>query len=54
MRFSIIGSRGIPAKYGGYEVFAEQLSIRLVKKKFSRQFVVSSIKKKLIIIRGYI
>ena len=30
MRVAIIGSRGIPAKYGGYETFAQELSIRLV------------------------
>jgi len=35
MNISILGSRGIPAKYGGYEVFAEKLSTRLVKKGFS-------------------
>jgi len=32
MDITIIGSRGIPAKYGGYEVFAEEISTRLVKK----------------------
>jgi rhamnosyltransferase len=32
MKIGIIGSRGIPAKYGGFEVFAEQLSTRLVEK----------------------
>lgn len=32
MHITIIGSRGIPAKYGGYEVFAEEISTRLVKK----------------------
>lgn len=32
---SIIGSRGIPAMYGGFEVFAEQLSTRLAKKGYS-------------------
>jgi rhamnosyltransferase len=30
MNISIIGSRGIPAKYGGFEVFTEGLSTRLV------------------------
>ena len=29
---AIIGSRGIPAKYGGFETFAEELATRLVKK----------------------
>jgi glycosyltransferase involved in cell wall biosynthesis len=31
MKVAIIGSRGIPAKYGGYETFAQELSVRLVK-----------------------
>lgn len=31
MRIGIIGSRGIPNRYGGFEELAEQLSIRLVK-----------------------
>ncbi|MGE5325760.1 MAG: DUF1972 domain-containing protein, partial [Deltaproteobacteria bacterium] len=26
MRFAILGTRGIPARYGGFETFAEQLS----------------------------
>jgi rhamnosyltransferase len=34
MRIAIIGSRGIPAKYGGFETFAEGLSTRLVKNGF--------------------
>src|SRR5271167_4690727 len=29
MRIAIIGTRGIPARYGGFETFAEQLSARL-------------------------
>jgi len=32
MKIAIIGSRGIPAKYGGFETIAEELSKRLVKK----------------------
>ena len=32
MRIAILGTRGIPANYGGFETFAEQLSIRLVRK----------------------
>lgn len=32
MRIAIIGSRGIPASYGGFETFAEQLSLRLVQR----------------------
>ena len=29
-RFAIVGTRGIPASYGGFETFAEELSTRLV------------------------
>ncbi len=29
MRFAILGTRGIPARYGGFETFAEELSTRL-------------------------
>ena len=32
MRFSILGTRGIPARYGGFETFAEELSTRLAKR----------------------
>jgi len=31
MRIAILGTRGIPANYGGFETFAEELSIRLAK-----------------------
>lgn len=31
-RIAILGTRGIPAQYGGFETFAEQLAIRLVQK----------------------
>jgi len=30
MRLAILGSRGIPGNYGGFETFAEELSVRLV------------------------
>lgn len=30
MRLAILGTRGIPANYGGFETFAEELSVRLV------------------------
>lgn len=30
MRIALIGTRGIPARYGGFETFAEELSSRLV------------------------
>jgi glycosyltransferase involved in cell wall biosynthesis len=30
MRLAILGTRGVPASYGGFETFAEQLSTRLV------------------------
>ncbi len=32
MRIAILGSRGIPARYGGFETFAERLSLGLVAK----------------------
>lgn len=32
MRFAILGTRGIPARYGGFETFAEELSVRLVER----------------------
>lgn len=31
MKIAIVGTRGIPANYGGFETFAEELSVRLVK-----------------------
>jgi glycosyltransferase involved in cell wall biosynthesis len=32
MRIAIVGTRGIPARYGGFETFAEELSTRLVER----------------------
>src|ERR1700704_51965 len=32
MRIAILGTRGIPANYGGFETFAEQLSTRLAQR----------------------
>lgn len=32
MRLAIVGARGIPAHYGGFETFAEQLAVRLVER----------------------
>ncbi len=32
LRIAIVGTRGIPANYGGFESFAEQLSIRLAER----------------------
>src|SRR4051794_6387543 len=32
MRIAIAGTRGIPANYGGFETFAEELSRRLVQR----------------------
>ena len=29
MRIALLGTRGIPANYGGFETFAEELSTRL-------------------------
>jgi glycosyltransferase involved in cell wall biosynthesis len=34
LKVAIVGTRGIPAKYGGFETFAEELSIRLSQKGF--------------------
>lgn len=31
-RLSILGTRGIPARYGGFETFAQELSVRLAKR----------------------
>lgn len=30
MKLAIMGTRGVPARYGGFETFAEELSVRLV------------------------
>lgn len=35
MKISIIGSRGIPARYGGYEIFTQEISKLLVNQGFS-------------------
>jgi glycosyltransferase involved in cell wall biosynthesis len=35
MKIAIIGTRGIPAKYGGFETFAEVISIRLIQAGYS-------------------
>jgi len=32
MNIAILGSRGIPAEFGGFETFAEELAVRLVKR----------------------
>jgi glycosyltransferase involved in cell wall biosynthesis len=32
MRIAILGTRGIPARYGGFETFAEEISTRLVER----------------------
>jgi tRNA A22 N-methylase len=33
IKIAILGTRGIPANYGGFETFAEEVAVRLVKKK---------------------
>ena len=33
-RLALLGSRGIPARYGGFETFAEELAVRLVARGF--------------------
>lgn len=35
LSLAILGTRGIPAGYGGFETFAEQLSVRLVQKGYN-------------------
>ncbi|HVF87341.1 MAG TPA: glycosyltransferase [Pyrinomonadaceae bacterium] len=35
VRIAILGTRGVPASYGGFETFAEQLSTRLVARRHS-------------------
>jgi glycosyltransferase involved in cell wall biosynthesis len=35
MDIAILGTRGIPAQYGGFETFAEELAVRLVERKVS-------------------
>ena len=32
MRIALLGTRGIPASYGGFETFAEEISVRLVER----------------------
>ena len=32
MRIALLGTRGIPANYGGFETFAEELSVRLAER----------------------
>ncbi|HCC59124.1 MAG TPA: glycosyl transferase family 1, partial [Solibacterales bacterium] len=32
MRIALLGTRGIPANYGGFETFAEHLSTRLARR----------------------
>ena len=32
MRIALLGTRGIPASYGGFETFAEELSVRLAER----------------------
>src|SRR5580692_463888 len=34
MRLAILGTRGIPARYGGFETFAERLAVGLVERGF--------------------
>ena len=45
-RIAIIGSRGVPANYGGFETFAEEISVHLVKKYGYEVTVVSDIEQK--------
>lgn len=34
LKIALVGSRGIPAKYGGAETFAEEISRKLIKLAF--------------------
>ena len=46
VRFAILGTRGIPARYGGFETFAEELSTRLAQRGHrSRSIAASAIPK---------
>jgi glycosyltransferase involved in cell wall biosynthesis len=47
IRIAILGSRGIPAKYGGFETIAEELSVGLVERGF--EVYVSCESKKLLL-----
>jgi glycosyltransferase involved in cell wall biosynthesis len=33
LRIAVLGTRGIPARYGGFETFAEELAVRLVERR---------------------
>ena len=50
MRIALIGSRGIPARYSGFETFYEQLALRLVEKGhdvtvYNRSHFIKDVKK---------
>jgi hypothetical protein len=40
MRIALVGTRGIPANYGGFETFAEELSTRLAARGHQRDRVL--------------
>ena len=46
IKLAIIGARGIPANYGGFETFAEELSVNLVQKYGYDVLVVSDLEQK--------
>lgn len=52
MKVAIIGTRGIPAQYGGFETFAQELGIRLVKMGFDITVFCPSNKDKIQIYQG--
>ena len=53
MKIAILGTRGIPNNYGGFEQCAESLSIGLVKEGIRLQYIIPiSIRLKKIIIKG--
>jgi len=42
LKIAILGSRGIPGNYGGFETFAEKLSVALAKKGYKVSVYCSS------------
>lgn len=47
MKIAIVGTRGIPAKYGGFETFAQEISVRLVEKGYRVEVYCSNTDQKI-------